>query len=824
MRQIIDRGDIVSKVSGFPVHSHKADIPRRNAPPDQGLTSEEARVRYVGGYANLPVEPPSKTSRQIVLGHVLTYFNLIFFILALSVILVGRWWQMGFMVIAVTNTICGIIQEFNAKRVMDKMQFLSSPKGNVIRDGQERVLNTSQLVLDDIVVFRSGNQIYADAIVVEGEVQVSEALITGEADEITKGPGSFLLSGSFVLNGKCHARLERVGADSYVSKLSLEAKRAEKEKDTPMVQSLNRVLLFAGIAILPIGILQVINQTSLHGGNLSEGVVRTVAIVVGMIPDGLFLLATAALAVSVVHLARRRVLVQRMRCIETLARVDVLCVDKTGTITENKMTVKDIVLLTEDRFVEDDIRMIMSDYVGNMSADNDTMTAMHRYFQGTVMQKAEKVLPFSSVRKYGGVSYAEDETYLLGAPEFILGDQYSAHKETIEHYSALGCRVLLLALYDGSLDDAVLAAPIMPLALILLTNKIRKEAAETFAYFEQQGVTIKVISGDNPVTVSHVAREAGIIGAEHYIDATALETPQAIFEAVRNYTVFGRVRPEQKRLFVRALKAQGHTVAMTGDGVNDVLALKDADCSIAMASGSDVACRVSQLVLLNSNFAAMPSVVDEGRRVINNIERSASLFLVRNIFSLFLALITLFAVLPIPINPNQMSLVGGLTIGIPGFILALEPNFKRIQGRFLQNVIFNALPAALTNVILVSGIIIYSTVFNLTAEEMGTMSLVVLSAVGILMVFKVSQPFNLLRRALFIGVVAAMLLSFFIPQLQAVFSISPLGLEAFLILAIFVFTTYPLMWGIRYWLERLAEKWTAFQGRERRKLPWQRGE
>jgi cation-transporting ATPase E len=489
-------------------------------------------------------------------------------------------------------------------------------------------------------------------------------------------------------------------------------------------------------------------------------------------------------------------------------------VDKTGTITENKMTVKDVVPLCETRFNEDDIRMIMSDYVGNSAADNETMDALQKYFRGTVMQKASGTLPFSSARKYGGVSYAEDETYLLGAPEMILGHTYAAHREVIEHYSGLGCRVLLLALYDGKLQDETLQAELLPLALILLTNKIREEAAETFAYFERQGVTIKVISGDNPVTVSSVSREAGITGAEYYIDATTLDTPQAIYDAVKLYTVFGRVRPEQKRLFIKALKAQGHTVAMTGDGVNDVLALKDADCSIAMASGSDVACRVSQLVLLNSDFSAMPSVVDEGRRVINNIERSACLFLVRNIFSLGLALITLFAALPLPIFPNQMSLVGGLTIGIPGFILALEPNFKRIEGHFLRNVIFRALPAALTNIILVSGVIVYSIVFELTREETSTMVLIVLSAVGILMVFMVSQPMNWLRRLLFLGVVCAMLFAFFF--LSELFSISPLGLEAGLLLAFFVVATYPIMWGLRHGLGWVAQKWEELKPRWKR--------
>ena len=807
----------MAKAASIPAPAPKMDIERRYAPASEGLTRAEAKVRAEGGYTNAPVDPPSKTPRQIILGNLLTYFNLIFFILAASVILVGQFQQLGFLVIVITNIICGIVQEFNSKRVMDKMTFLAAPKGVVVRDGQEFVMPTAQMVRDDVVVFRAGNQIYADATVIEGSVQVNEALITGEADEITKRPGDFLLSGSFILSGKCYARLEKVGGDSYVNRLSSEVKKSGgKEEDSVMVRSINRLIFFVGIILIPTGILQLINQTN-QTGSIVTAVSPTVANLIGMIPDGLYLLTTVALGVSVIHLARRRVLVQRMRCIETLARVDVLCVDKTGTITENKMTVKDVVPLCDDRFNEDDIRMIMSDYVGNMGADNETMAAMQKYFKGTVMQGAVKQLPFSSSRKYGGVSYADDETYLLGAPEFILRHDYDKYKDTIEEYSAMGCRVLLLALYDGDLEQEGIVGTVMPLALILLTNKIRDEAPDTFSYFAQQGVAIKVISGDNPVTVSQVAKDAGIEHAELFVDAATLSTPQEIYEAAKTYTVFGRVKPEQKRLLVRALKAQGHTVAMTGDGVNDVLALKDADCSIAMASGADVACHVSQLVLLDSNFAAMPSVVAEGRRVINNLERSASLFLVRNIFALFLALITLAAALPLPIQPMQMSLIGGLTIGIPGFILALEPNFKRIEGHFMRNVIFHALPAAMTNVILVSGIIVYSLVFELSSAEMSTMSLVIMSTVGILMVYKVSQPFNRLRRLLFVGVVLAMIVSFSVPFLRYLFSIYPLGQQAWLLLIVFVVATYPIMRFLRIGLERLAAEWAALWARRERR-------
>ena len=787
----------------YPVSTHEQnEVPRIYASAQEGLSGQDVSLRYREGYSNKPVDPPTKTPKQIVLSHLLTYFNLIFFVLAMSLVFVGRFQELAFSIIIITNIVCGIVQEFNSKRVMDQMQLLNTPQALVVRDGKQERIPTEQLVRDDIVCFGPGDQIYADATVVSGSVLANESLITGEADEISKKQGDFLLSGSFILSGTCYARLDHVGADSYVSKLSMEAKSGGKDKETPMVRSLNRLVFVIGTLIIPIGIMQAIRQTAIHE-SIVEGVSTTVAIVIAMVPEGLYLLTTAALAVSVIHLARRKVLVQRMHCIETLARVTMLCVDKTGTITETKMTVQDMIPLCEERFNADDLRMIMSDYVGNMGADNETMLALKKYFRGNVMQGAIKILPFSSSLKYGGVSYADDENYLLGAPDILLGDSYGKYAQQIEHYSSLGCRVLLLALYDGNIEVRGLEGGLMPLALILLNNKVRREAPETFAYFAKQGVAIKVISGDNPLTVSHVAQEAGIEGAQQYVDATTLTTPQALYEAAKVYTVFGRVKPDQKRTLVRALRAQGHTVAMTGDGVNDVLALKDADCSIAMASGADVACRVSQLVLLNSNFGAMPSVVAEGRRVINNIERSASLFLVRNIFALFLALFTLFAALPLTLLPNQMSLIGGLTIGIPAFVLALEPNFKRIEGNFLRNVIFRAIPAALTNVILVIGVIMYSIVFELSPTEMSTMTLVILSLVGVMMVYQVCKPFNFMRRVLFGGVVVSMTASFLLPFFRGIFSIHPLGLEAGLLLAVFIASIYPIMRGLRIIMSRL---------------------
>lgn len=787
----------------------KITFPRIMTTAGDGLTSTEVGQRIMAGYANTPVEPPTKTMAQIVKSNVLTYFNLIFFILGALLIVVGAYSELKFLFIVVINMVTGIIQEVQAKKSLDKLNILATPQGTVVRDGRELTISTEEVVLDDIVIFTAGNQIYADALVVEGEVLVNESLITGEADEITKKPGDQLLSGSYVLSGKCYARLEKVGSDSYVSKLSIEAKKVGGKQKSEMMLSLERLVKTIGIIIIPVGFALFYRQTHGLGYTTEEGAVSTVAALTGMIPEGLYLLTTAALAISVVRLAQKRVLVHEMRCIETLARVDVLCVDKTGTITENKMTVKDIVCLCEDRFIEDDIRLIMSDYVGNMGADNETMVALQKYFKGTVQQTAIKTLPFSSSRKYGGVSYAEDESYLMGAPEFILGSDYDRYRDVIEKYSHMGCRVLLLALYDGDIEREGVYGEVMPLALVLLTNKIRADAPKTFAYFGEQGVKVKVISGDNPVTVSHVAMDAGIPDADNYVDAATLDTPEKIMRAAEECTVFGRVTPQQKRLLTRAMKAHGHTVAMTGDGVNDVLALKDADCSIAMASGSDVAAHVSQLVLLDSNFSSMPSVVAEGRRVINNIERSASLFLVKNIFSLFLALISISATLPYPVTPSQMSLVSGLCIGFPAFVLALEPNKNRIKGKFLSNVLYRAFPAGLTNVTLVLGVIAFYQVFGISKDELSTIAAILVGFVGIIMVYRVCTPFDLIRKLLFGAVVAGFLIC--ILFMQDFFSLTPLSTGGMLVQIVFILAAIPIIWAYENIIVILNKKTQPFR-------------
>lgn len=766
-------------------------VPELTPDSELGLSSAQAQERADAGWANLPIDPPGKTVGQIVRSNVFTYFNMLFFFLAACVLAVGSWQNVMFMGVVLANIAIGIVQELRSKRTLDKLTLLTAPQGAVIRDGRRRKIPTSEMVRDDIVEFSAGDQIFADAVVVAGECSANEALITGEADEIKKKPGDELLSGSFVVSGQCRARLTRVGADSFANRLTLEAKAAKPPQQSEMMRSLTRLVQVIGIAIIPLGILMAVKEIAWLGRSVTDGVVATVASLIGMIPEGLYLLTSMALAAGVVRLAQKRTLVHDMGCIETLARVDVLCVDKTGTVTENKMTVEDVVPLCPERFEESDIRLIMADYVAAMRADNDTMAALRRYFTGEVKQPAIKAVPFTSAKKFGGVSFHEDETYLLGAPDVLLGERGGKYAKQIDAYSAKGCRVLLLGLYDGDPEDERPEAGLMPIALILLSNKIREEAPETFKYFAAQGVAIKVISGDNALAVSEVAKRAGIRGAENYVDARTLETDEDIAEAVERYTVFGRVTPDQKRRFVRALKAAGHTVAMTGDGVNDVLALKEADCSVAMASGSDAACQVSHIVLLESNFAAMPSVVAEGRRVINNIERSASLFLVKNIFSFILAVITLVFTLPYPVTSAQMSLVSALTIGIPGFILAMEPNSARIKGRFLPNVVGRALPGGLTDLFLVLGAILFCLVFELPEDMMGTICTVILCVVGLMVVHRTCKPYDLLRRAMMVALVVGFGICVLV--LPELFTISKLDLPAGMILGVFVLLSWPAL-------------------------------
>ena len=756
-----------------------------------GLCSAQVDEYVQNGWTNKAVEPPTKTIPEIIKSNLLTYFNLVFAVLAVLLTVAGSFRNMSFLLIVVANLLIGIVQEIRAKKVLDRLSVLNSPTALVIRDGQQAEIPAEELVLDDIVIFRAGNQICADAIVVDGEVAVNESLLTGETDEIFKKPGDTLMSGSFVVSGECCARLEKVGPDSYIYQLTLEAKAMNRKEQSEMIRVLDKLVGVVGILIIPLGLLLFGQQFFVSKASFSSSIVSMVAAVIGMIPEGLYLLASVALAISVIRLASQRVLVHDMKCIETLARVDVLCVDKTGTITENNMQViSTIPMEGYNPSTGLGLKTMISDLVVSMPDGNITMQALKRFFKTPSDKKADVVIPFSSTYKYCGVSFSGD-AYVLGAPEFVLREDYEKFKVLIENYSSDGYRVLVFGRYSGVPDGKELTEAVTSLGLILLANPIRKDAPETFRYFAEQGVAIKVISGDNPVTVSQVAMEAGIADAAKYIDMSTLHTEDDIREAATQYTVFGRVTPVQKRQLVHALQSAGHTVGMTGDGVNDVLALKDADCSVAMASGCDAAAQVSQLVLLESDFASMPSVVMEGRRVVNNIERSASLFLVKNIFSFLMAVFSVCFRITYPLEPSQISLISMFTIGIPGFFLALQPNGDIIHGRFLSNVLIKALPAGLTDFLVVGALVVFGRVFGVNETDISTACTMLLAIVGFMILYHISKPLNPLRWCVWVGCIVGLLVCSI--WLGDVFGIEHMSMECVMLFVLFAIVTEPTL-------------------------------
>lgn len=773
---------------------------RYNPEYKKGLTSQQVQEHRLHGWTNKAVEPPSKTTKEIVHENVFTYFNLIFVVLAVLLCLVGSFRDLTFLPVIIANTLIGIIQEIRAKQVLDKLTMLNAPRASVVRDGKRTVINAEDLVVDDIVIFKAGDQVCADAEVSAGEVQVNESLLTGEADEITKRKGDKLMSGSFIVSGQCHARLDKVGEDSYISKLTLQAKAMQSKEQSEMIRSLDKLVKCVGVAIIPIGIVLFSQAFFIQHDGFRESVTSMIAAVIGMIPEGLYLLASVALAVSSIRLAQKKVLLHDMKCIETLARVDVLCVDKTGTITENTMKVQKLIKTDEyDEKEKGGLSLLVGDFAAAMTNDNITMAALKEYFTKASGKKVLSKTGFSSATKYSSVTF-EDGAYVLGAPEFVLKEKYDDYAEEITEYASTGSRVLAFGIYDGEVDGKPLTHGILPFGFVLLANPIREAAKETFEYFAEQGVEVKVISGDNPVTVSNVAKQAGIKNADRYVDASEFEDEQSMRKALLNNTVFGRVTPSQKRKFVRILKEAGHTVAMTGDGVNDVLALKDADCSIAMASGSDAAAQASQLVLLESDFSCMPEVVLEGRRVVNNIQRSASLFLVKNIFSFLLSVASVVFMFTYPLEPSQVSLISMFTIGVPAFFLALESNKNMIKGHFLTNVLLKALPAALTDALAVAALVIFGRTFDVSSTDISTAATMLLAIVGFMILYKISAPMNKIRFSIVSGCIAGLLFcSIFLKDL---FAITSMTKECIMLFVVFAIATEPVL---RY-LTTLVEK------------------
>lgn len=789
-------------------------IPTTRYRPDHqtGLTAQQVQEHRMHGWTNQPVDPPSKTTKEIIQENVFTYFNLIFLVLAVLLCLVGSFRDLTFLPVIVLNTLIGIIQETRAKKVLDNLTMLNAPHAMVIRDGKKSQINAEDLVIDDIVIFEAGNQVCADAEVCAGEVQVNESLLTGESDEITKRKGDQLMSGSFIVSGQCHARLDKVGADSYISRLTLEAKAMQNTEQSEMIRSLDKLVKWVGVAIIPIGIILFIQAFVFQGEGFQSSVTSMIAAVIGMIPEGLYLLASVALAVSSIRLAQKKVLLHDMKCIETLARVNVLCVDKTGTITENTMEVQDVIPTKE--YEEGELRPLselLGDFTAAQSSDNITMEAMKRYFKIASGKKAVAKTGFSSASKYSSVTF-EETSYVLGAPEFVLKEQYENYEEAISAHASKGARVLVFGTAKEEPDGKPLKEAVTPLAYVLLANPIRQEAKETFTYFAEQGVEVKVISGDNPLTVSEVAKEAGIAGAERYVDASTLHTEEEMRAAVLNNAVFGRVTPNQKRKFVQILKEEGKTVAMTGDGVNDVLALKDADCSIAMASGSDAAAQASQLVLLESDFSCMPEVVLEGRRVVNNIQRSASLFLVKNIFSFLLSLVSFVFMFTYPLEPSQISLISMFTIGVPAFFLALEPNKNIIKGHFLTNVFLKALPAALTDVLAVGALVIFGRTFGVSSADISTAATMLLSIVGFMILYTISAPMNVLRGVILGGCIVGLLFcSIFLNDL---FAITGMTTKCVMLFVVFAIATEPVLRYLTWLIGKLRFYYKRLRGQK----------
>lgn len=763
---------------------------------EYGLSDAEVEERIAAHADNCKVESSTQSISDIVKSNVLTYFNLVFLILAILLGIVRAWSDMLFIPVIAANTCIGIVQEIHSKKILDRLSIVSAPKIKTLRNGKIQVLQSEELVRDDICIFEAGSQIPADAVVLEGNASLNEALITGEADEVAKEAGDELLSGSYVVSGSLKAKLEKVGAEAFASKLTIEATRTYKKEQSEMIRALNKLIIMIGIIIIPIGIM-VFTQSFVNiGRNLKDSITGMAAAVIGMIPEGLYLLSSLALAVSTIRLAADKVLVHDMKCIETLARVDVLCVDKTGTITEPDMEVCGYIVYDgETNIIEQEefelhpnvtdkngtyengtdrnetgknetyenetgkngtdrngtyengtdessaekcnmIKSLLEDYILCMHDDNATMKALKRFAEN-LCQTAQSdiaentqahiqkntseisgIQPFSPEKKYSKATI-NGETVYLGAPDIVMAEAYPKIEKDVTAYTEQGSRTLVFAKENH-----------IPLMLIALSNPIRKGAGEIFDYFNDNDVTVKVISGDNPEMVSRIAEAANIKDADKYTDASDLETAEDYKNAVSQYTVFGRVRPEQKRQLVCALKNEGHIVAMTGDGVNDVLALKDADCGIAMASGSDAACHVSQLVLMDSDFSRMKHVIDEGRRVVNNIERSASLFLVKNIFSMLLAVFCVIFIVEYPLKPVQVSIISMYTIGIPAFILALEPNNNPIRGSFLKKILKKSLPVGIGGFMAVSGLIIFGGFAGLSADRLSRLCLILVSLIG----------------------------------------------------------------------------------------------
>lgn len=764
------------------------NITRFNPKADVGLTSDQVQKRTEQNLVNVTSTKTSKSIWSIIAKNVFTFFNLTCVLVAICLTIVGAYSDMMFMVIVVVNTTIGIVQEIRAKKTMDKLSLTNSNFTKVIRDSEEQEIYKTEVVLDDLLVLNPGMQIACDSIVVDGNVEVNESLLTGESQPVKKEKGSSLLGGSFISSGTCVAKVNKIGDDNYISELSQKAKKFKQAK-SELLTSLRALIKIISIFMVPIAILMAYNNYKYYLANPAKDysllymtITKTAGCIIAMIPAGMFLLTSVALAVSVVRLAKKRTLVQDLYCIEMLARTDVLCLDKTGTLTNGSMSVKDVVLLSKQ--TEKDVDKIVSSMVNAFHDANHTALALKSYF-GKPCYSADKSIPFSSERKFMGCKFRSIGAYKLGAYEFVMDKPSAELKKLAENYSMNGYRVLLLAECDANFT----AASAKPVALILLQDNIRKDAPKTIQWFKDNGVDIKIISGDNPITVSEVAKRVGVDNWDKYISLYGLSNTE-VMEAANKYSIFGRVSPEQKAILVKALKAQGKTVAMTGDGVNDILALKEADCSVAIAAGSDAARSVSQLVLLDSNFSSMPSVVAEGRRVVNNVQKSSSLFLMKTFFAICISVFVLCLNKTYPFSPIQFTLLELFVIGLPSFFLALQPNTNKIQGRFLVNIAKSTLPAGVCLVASTITMYIYQMFTGISTEVLVTLSSLALLVIGFMVLFKMCKPFNWFKTLMYFACLGLTITA--VVVLYDLFKYVPLPYQDVLFLIIVCQTSYPI--------------------------------
>ncbi len=756
----------------------------------KGLTKKEIKERKEKNLVNIDQTVPTKKIKEIILGNIFTLFNMLNLVLATSILLVGSFKNLLFMGGVICNTLISIIQEIRTKRTIDKLSLLATTKAHVIRDFIRKDIHIEEIVLDDIITFKVGEQVVVDTIIKKGSCEVNEAFLTGEEDPVYKKEGDLILSGSFIISGNIIGKVEHVGMENYTSKISKEA-RYIKKVNSILMNSLNKVIKWTSILIVPLGSILFIKQLYL-AETTRDAVVNTVAAVIGMIPEGLVLLTSTVLAVGILKLSRYKILVQELYCIEMLARTDVLCLDKTGTLTEGKMQ---FVKIEKEKAKQEEIENILCAFTKHMEENATIKAIKEKFYQNTTLS-IKQVIPFSSERKYSALE-TENGYYILGAPEYILDKKDSLLKKVDKSFQKY--RILLLAKKRRLKENSTYT----PLAFLFLEDVIRKKAKETIAYFQKEDVEIKVISGDNPITVSRIAERVEIKNADKYIDMREVKDKE-IKNIVEKYTVFGRVSPIQKKKLILALKEKGHTVAMTGDGVNDVLALKEADCSIAMNSGSDAARNVSQIVLLDSNFEAMPSVVLEGRQTINNIEKSSILYLTKTMYATMLAILFLFINKEYPFEPIQLTLTSVVAIGIPSVFLALEPNKKRIHGNFFTNVFGKAFPFSVVVVINIILIMIFSNIFSLNSEETSTLCVIMNAIISFLLLFRICIPFNARKIILFIAMVALFLYQ--VLGFRTLFSLANFELRLFFIVIILILISLLLLARLVIFAQKKLEK------------------